>query len=202
MATRQKYWSLMLLPVLLLSGFRCTNEAKLLEQIPESSFIDNCPDVLHPFGDMVTVADPNEKFAIWLPYSWDIRESYGDSLYGVFASNFMSIPIPMEERMAISISGYSTVKDLEQYVRDELVALVKDDNTTVLERGSSMFNGRSNPWVLFEMKSGIFNMVYYLKEPGKEDIFLIQSVTYDTVNYRNKLCHLKQLINSFEWMKY
>ena len=202
MAIRNKIEFLALAAFILLTGSRCTNEARLLEQVPESSFIDNCPDVLHDFGDMVSVADPNRKFAIQLPYAWDIRESYGDSLYGVFASNFLSIPIPLDARLALSVTGYNHEGELAAYMRADLADLIRDENIRVMERGSSTFAGRANPWVLFEMIPGIFNMVYYLQKPGQQEIFIIQSVSYDTVNYRNKMCQLKQLVNSFEWMEY
>ena len=151
---------------------------------------------------MVSVADPNRRFVIRLPYSWDIRESYGDSLYGVFASNFLSVPIPVDQRLALSVTGYSLEGELEDYTRDEFLELINDDDSHVLERGSSTFAGQENPWLLFEMRPGIYNMVYYLLEPGHKDIFLIQSVCYDTVNYKNRMCQLKQLVNSFEWMEY
>ena len=193
--TKLKY--ALILPVFLFTGSRCTNEAKWLERVPESDFIENCPDVLYDFGDMVTVSDPNEKFYISLPYSWDIRESYSDSLYGIFASNFLSIPKAVDDRMSVSVTGYNSDKELDQYFLDELAELATTENINVIERGKSMLDGEKYPWLLFEMKDGIFNMVYYVKEPATEDIFLIQAVSYDTVNYKSKMCYLKQLINSF-----
>lgn len=201
MDTKSKINLTLLLLVLVLTAFRCSNDSKLLESIPESSYIDNCPDVLYEFGDRVSVGDPNNKFLISLPYSWDIRESYGDSLYGVFASNFLSVPKVLEDRMSLSVTGYTTDLELDQYVHDELLGLVKDESTRILERGNSMFAGQQNPWVLFKMAPGIYNMVYYVKLPEQQDIFLIQTASYDTVNYRSVMCNLKQLINSFEVVK-
>lgn len=201
MDTKSKMTLLLCLLTVMLTAFQCSNDSKLLENIPHGNFIDNCPDQLYEFGERVSVGDPNNKFMISLPYNWDIRESYGDSLYGVFASNFLSVPLAKEERMSLSVTGYTTDKQLDQYVHDELVGLVKDENTRVIERGNSMFAGQQNPWVLFAMKPGIYNMVYYFMPPGQKDVYLIQSVSYDTVRYRSAMCNLKQLINSFEAVK-
>jgi hypothetical protein len=202
MDIKTRLQSAILLALVLLTGFQCSNDSKLLESIPESSYINNCPDVMYPFGEMVSVGDPNEKFMIRLPYSWDIRESYGDSLYGVFASNFLSVPKPREEQMSLSVTGYSTTKEIEQYYHDEVLELIKDDHARVLERGTTMLDGKQNPWVLFELQGGIYNMVYYVKDLSSDDVFLVQAVTYDTVNYKTKMCHLKQLVKSFERVRY
>ncbi len=202
MDIKPRFQTAILLALVLLTGFQCSNESKLLETIPESSYINSCPDVVYPFGEMVSVGDPNDKFMIRLPYSWDIRESYGDSLYGVFASNFLSIPKPREDQMSLSVSGYSTTKEIEQYYHDEMIELIKDEQAMVIERGMTMLDGKKNPWVLFALQGGIYNMVYYVKDQSSNDIFLVQSVSYDTVNYKSKMCYLKQLVNSFELVRY
>jgi len=201
MDIRSKLLLALLIPVFMLSGFRCTNN-RVLESIPTGDFVDSCATGYHDFGEMVTVGDPQSKFMIRLPYSWDIRESYNDSLYGVFGSNFLSIPIPIDERLAVSVTGYSSEKTTEAYFRDELIALVKDDNARVIERGNTLVGSNSAPWVLFELKGGLYTMVFYVKDPGKDDIYLIQTLSYDTVNYKVKMCQLKQLVNSFELLKY
>lgn len=197
-----KFKLAILLPFLLFTGFQCTNNSKLLEQVPSGDFVDSCPDVMYEFGEMVSVGDPSAKFLIRLPYSWDIRESYSDSLYGVFSSNFLSIPKPMAEQMAVSVSGYESDKTTEQYFRDEVIELVKASDTRVMERGTTMISGLNCPWVLFEMTDGIYSMVYYVKNPERNDIYLIQTVSYDTVNYKVKMCYLKQLVNSFEVIRF
>lgn len=201
MDTKIKILSALVLPLILLSGFQCSNNSKLIESIPETTFIDDCPDVLPDFGEMVTVGDPADAFLIQLPNSWDIRQNFGDSLYGVFASNSLSIPKPPEESLSLSVTGYNTKKELDQYVHDELIGLIKEENIQVLERGTSMFSGNKNPWVLFEIEPGIFNMVYYIKDHQNSNIYLIQSVSYDTVNYKYKMCNLKHLVKSFELVK-
>lgn len=198
MDIRSKKYVLMGLVIILLTAFQCTSDTKLLEEIPESQFVDNCPDVYYDFGQTVYLGDPNDRFMIRLPYSWDIRESYTDSIYGLYASNFLSIPVEVRKRLGLSVSGYEIEKNLQEYVHDELIELIKDEHTKVMERGESMFAGIKNPWVLFEMQGGIFNMVYYVKHPKKSEIYLIQAVSYDTLGYRNKMCQLKQLVNSFE----
>ncbi|MCD4694926.1 MAG: hypothetical protein K8S16_01700 [Bacteroidales bacterium] len=198
MAIKKTLKLMVLVPVILFTGFQCTNEKKLLENIPESEFINNCPDVLYDFGETITIGDPDDRFMIRLPYNWDIRESYTDSLYGIYASNYLSIPIEVKERMALSVTGYRSEKELDEYVLDELLELIKGEGIRVLEKGKTMMIGSQFPWVLFEMPKTVYNMVYYIKNPEKSDYYLIQAVSYDTVNYRTKMCHLKQLVKSFE----
>ncbi len=188
----------LIVPVLAITAFQCTNDTKLLKDIPSSTYIDNCPDILYEFGDMITLGDPNDRFLISLPYSWDIRESYSDSLYGVFASNFLSIPQDIENRMGLSVTGYNSDKSLEEYFHDELIELVKEDNINVMETGETMVAGKKYPWVLFEIQPQVYNMVYYIKQPEKDNFYLIQTVSYDAVNYRTMMCYLKRLVTSFE----
>jgi len=187
-----------LLPLIILTSFQCTNESKLLKDIPVTDYIDNCPDVLYDFGETINIGDPEDRFLIGLPYSWDIRENYSDSLYGIFATNFQSIPEELEDRMGISLTGYKSDKTLEEYVHDELIELIKEENITVMETGKTMIAGQKYPWVLFEIQPDVYNMVYYIKQPDMGNFYLIQSVSYDAVNYRTKMCYLKRLVTSFE----
>lgn len=184
--------------ITMFTGFRCSNESSVFENIPESDFIENCPDEIYDFGDMVSVGDPNDRFMIQLPYDWDIRESYNDSLYGIYASNYFSIPIPKDQRLAVSITGYASEKEMDDYFKDELIELAKGKNINVIEKGQTMMMGNNFPWVLFEMPPTVYNMVYYIKNQENNDYYLIQTASYDTINFRKKHCHLKQLINSFE----
>ena len=184
--------------IIMFTGFQCSNETKLLENIPEGDYINNCPDEIFDFGDLTSVGDPNDRFFIQLPYSWDIRQTYSDSLYGVYASNYFSIPIPVEDRLAISITGYTSEKEMDEYFRDELIELAKGENIHIVEKGQTMLMGGYYPWVLFEMPPGVFNMVYYLKNQAKNEYYLLQSASYDTLNFRKKHCYLKQLVNTFE----
>lgn len=194
--------SIFILLSLILSGSQCSDGAGKIRDIPVSNFINECPDVFHDFGEMVSVGDPNDQFLIRIPYSWDIRESYTDSIYGVFASNFLSIPKNTEDQMSFSIIGYNTDKNLEDYFNDELGELLKDQKTKILERGSTEIDNGSIPWVLFEMNEYIFVMVFYIKGQQENDVYLLQTVSYDTVYYKDKLCQLKYLINTFELIKY
>ena len=187
--------------IIMFTGFQCSNETKLLENIPVSDFIDNCPDEIFDFGDMISVGDPNDRFFIQLPYSWDIRQTYSDSLYGVYTSNYFSIPIPVEDRLAISITGYASEKEMDEYFRDELIELNKGENINVIEKGQTMMMGDYYPWVLFEMPPNVFNMVYYIKNHDNDEYYLIQTASYDTLNYRKKQCYLKQLVRTFELVK-
>lgn len=189
------------LVTVIISGFQCTNQTKLLENIPESEFIDNCPDVLYDFGEIITLGDPSNRFMISLPYQWDIRESYNDSIYGIYASNYLSIPIEVKERLALSVTGYQSEKDINEYYNDELLVLIREENINLIERGQTTLIGQSIPWVMFEMPKSVFNLVYYIKGNVNSDYYLIQTASYDSVNYRDKMCQLKQLVKSFELEK-
>ncbi|MEZ5083393.1 MAG: hypothetical protein R2750_08090 [Bacteroidales bacterium] len=187
--------------IMMFTGFRCSNEIKMIENILEGDYINNCPDEIFDFGEMISMGDPSDRFFIQLPYNWDIRQSYSDSLYGVYASNYFSIPIPMEERLAISITAYASEKEMDEYFRDELIELAKGEDIKVIEKGQSMLTGNYCPWVLFEMPPDVFNMVYYFKNQENNEYYLIQTASYDTLNFRKKQCYLKQLVNTFELVK-
>ncbi|MCF8378145.1 MAG: hypothetical protein K9H49_01130 [Bacteroidales bacterium] len=197
----KKHMLLISLVTVIISGFQCTNQTKLLENIPESEFIDNCPDVLYDFGEIITLGDPSNRFMISLPYQWDIRESYNDSIYGIYASNYLSIPIEVKERLALSVTGYQSEKDINEYYNDELLVLIREENINLIERGQTTLIGQSIPWVMFEMPKSVFNLVYYIKGNVNSDYYLIQTASYDSVNYRDKMCQLKQLVKSFELEK-
>ncbi len=178
----------------------CRSDKNVIDGIPVTNYYDSCYE-FHDFGDLTKVGDPQDKFMIALPYSWDTRYHYTDTLYTIVAANFMSIPIDLDQRMSITASGYTTQKNLEKYYRDELKQLKKDKNIDVEETGSTLIDGLKSFWIKFVQhidEHRAFNLVMYVKKEDSQDIYLIQSTVYDPVNYNEKLCYMKRLINSFE----
>lgn len=191
---------MVLLPgILILIAARCTSSEDKIKGVPVTHTYDSC-DIDVYFGEMITIGDPNERFFITLPYSWDIRRSFNDSVYAIYVANFLSIPIEIKDRLAVMISGYETTLSLEAYFLNELKNLKKDDAVELLETGTIQIDERTGPWLLFRNKSEhqIYHAVVYLKKENSNEIYLLQSMTFDTGNYKERLCHLKQIIRSFE----
>ncbi|MCB0807598.1 MAG: hypothetical protein KDC05_17520 [Bacteroidales bacterium] len=183
--------------------FGCRTDRPLTEGVPVTGYFDSC-NIWFDFGKMITIGDPGNKFMISLPYDWDIREHYTDTLYTIVAANFMSIPIEMNKRMSITATGYSTDEDSEQYYRKELRQLKKDNSIDVEETGTTLIRGIKCFWLRFVQHVGenkAYNLVVYVKETHSNDIYLIQSTVYDPYQYKDKLCLMKPLIESFEIVK-
>lgn len=185
--------------VLLLLASRCASSGDKIKGIPLTHFYDSC-DLDAYFGEMITIGDPNERFFISLPYSWDIRESYTDNVYGMYASNFLSIPIEIKDRQAVMITGYETELSLEDYFLNELKDLKKDEAVELLEAGTVEIDDRNCNWLLFHnyAEHPIYHVVVYTKKENSNEIYLLQSMTFDTENYRDRLCYLKRIIKSFD----
>ena len=180
--------------------FGCKTDRSVIEGVPLTGFYDSCAEY-YDFGQMIKMGDPGDRFFISLPYSWDIREHYSDTLYGVFASNFMSIPIDTADRMSIVVSGYLTDEKLWNYYISELKQLKKDKKINVKETGSTEISGNDSFWIKFSQQLAdqkVYNLVVYLKKEYSDEIYLIQSTVYDTQEYDKKFCYLKQVISSFE----
>ncbi len=138
---------------------------------------------------------------VTLPYDWDIRENYSDSVYGMQAGNFFSIPIDVDKRMFFMVSGYSTEFWLEDYYLNELKTLKKESNIELLETGKTHIDELESYWVKFSVSQKVFHLVMYVKHPQLDDLYLLQASVYDPEEYDLKLCYMKQLFNSFELTK-
>jgi len=200
MGINKNFRWLILLPVICWIGHACVSDKNLIEGIPVTSYYDSC-DAFTDFGELIKIGDPQDKFMISLPFSWDIREHYTDTLYTIVAANFMSIPIEFIDRMSFTVSGYNTDKTLDKYYHDELRQLKKDKSITVEETGPVNISDMNCFWVKFvqqvdELKA--FSLVVYIMADKSGDIFLLQSTVYDANNYNDKLCYMKQLVNTFE----
>lgn len=199
----KNYISLIILMTgLALLASKCDSGNRSIKGVPVTDFYDSCQADPYDFGQIITIGDPGDKFMISLPYSWDIRENYSDTAYVMYAANYISIPIPGNERMALIVSGYNSDEDLEDYYLHELKTLRKDASLRLMETGTTDLNDKlQGYWVLFNSSSDkqtIHNLVVYLKNPVQDEIYLIQSLVYGAENYKTKLCYLKQLVRTFE----
>lgn len=178
----------------------CVQQNNAIREIPITTFYNNCDEIID-FGEMITIGDPSDKFMISLPYSWDIQESYSDTLFGIFASNIFKAGNDPKKLQSISVTGYSTNDSLKVYVEKELTSLKKDTSISVNEMGKTTINDRNGYWVLFENnfeEGDIVNLVVFIKREKSNEIYLIQTSVYKTENFRERICRLKQLINTFE----
>jgi hypothetical protein len=165
-----------------------------------SEYFANCEPFKEDFGDLITIGDPNNRFMITLPYKWDIREFYTDTLYGIYASNSLDIIDQTTQYYSLSISGYQTNKTLENYYQNELVQLNDDPTIEVEETGTIAINEKPFPWVLFKLNGepALLNIVTFIKSEQKNSIYLIQISVEEDKKARDSLCNLKQFVCSFE----
>ncbi len=187
--------------LLFLLAAKCNSGSTNMEGLKLSDSYNQCEPVEHDYGTMITIGDPNNKFMIRLPYSWDIQESYSDTLYGLIASNREEAGDDPAKLVLVSVTGYQTNDSVQEYFRKEIRSLKKDRKMKPLEGGPINFNGQDAYWVLFESKESdqkMMNIVLYIQSVGRNEIYLLQSSVYMTDNYMDRLCDLKQLVNSFE----
>lgn len=200
MVIDHKYLVRLIIPAIVLFVFSCRSGRNVFEGIPQTNYYDSC-DAFHDFGKMIKIGDPADKFMISLPYDWDIREHYTDTLYSIVAANFMSIPIDLKDRMSFLVSGYKTDKDLETYYIGELKQMKKDPNINIEETGHAMIMERKSFWIKFNQLIGdhtAFSLVVYIKKQEQDEVYLLQSMVFDFEKQDIKLCYMKQLVNSFE----
>ncbi|GAB4324849.1 MAG: hypothetical protein Kow00127_17560 [Bacteroidales bacterium] len=197
MAIKPQLTYFVFIAALILSAARCNRLPDDFEA--NSSFADSCSSDAW-FGEMITISDPNESFMISLPYTWDQRESFNDSSYSVFAANFLSIPKKQEEKMAILVSGFNSEMTEEKYAEQEIRALGKEPSIRLLKSGKlTGSDGQRHPWVMFRASGNEtgYHLVNYRKHPTRPEVYFIQLISYDTVNYEDKICRLMVLMNSF-----
>lgn len=199
-----KFKNLIYLIVFVLIAAKCTDQKNKIEGIPISDSYNNCDEAYIDYGDMITIGDPSDKFMIRLPYSWDIQESYSDTLYGIIASNRFEAGNDPEKFLMVSVTGYQTTDSLDEYFVKEIKTLKKDKSMTVLEVGKLEINEENTRWVKFETEESdfqIMNLVLYVKSESTEEIYLIQSSVYKSEDYDKILCQLKRFTDSFELVK-
>ena len=172
-----------------------------IEGIKMTNYYDNCSAFNTDPGNLATYKDPNNLFSIRFPYSWDVRESYSDTLYGLFAANMQESSSDIENLQSISAIGYQTNDSLNIYAKNEIRGLKKEKGINVKEAGKTKINGNSVIWVLFNSKGELAskgNLVIYVKKPSSRIVFILQASVYSSDNYKEKLCNLKQLLNTFK----
>jgi len=175
MITKLKYINLLFLVLIVIVAAKCDNDTNDLKGVPVTDFYDSCLFEDYSFGQMFTIGDPNDKFMIRLPYDWDIRENYSDTVYGMQTGNFLSIPIEQEKRMSFMLSGYTTELSLEEYYLDEFKSLKKDDRINLEETGKTIINGVNAYWLKFVSNEAVYHLVVYIKHPRLNDIYLLQA---------------------------
>ncbi len=186
--------------ILILSG---CHHGKTFEGIPVSDSYNRCNEVFD-FGELTTIGDPGNKFMITLPYSWDIREIYSDTIYGIFGSNTPDIGNDFSGLMSLSVSGYKTSDSLKTYFRNELGSMKKAAVFNLLNTGKITINDQISYWLTFEMKeneSTVVSNVIYIKKPDADEIYLLQTLVYKTEDYKKRLCALKELVETFEFVE-
>ena len=184
--------------LLIIANYSCKDT---IEGIKVTNYYDACPAFNTDLGDLATYKDPNNLFSIRLPYSWDVRESYSDTLYGIFAANMIESSSDIEKLESISAIGYQTNDSLEIYAAKEIKGLQNEANIKIKEAGKTVINGNKVIWILFKSKTEQTekgNLVVYLKSSGRNQIFLLQASVYSSDNYKERLCNLKQLLNTFK----
>jgi hypothetical protein len=180
---------------------KCTDHKSKIAGIPVTDFYNNCPDDFTEYGDMITIGDPGDKFMIRLPYSWDIQESYTDTLYGIIASNRFDAGNDPKKFVLLSVTGYQTIDSLYPYFLNEIKSLKKDKTMKVLELGTMEINEKETYWVKFESEETdfqIMNLVQYVQSNQEDAIYILQSSVYKSENYNEALCRLKRFTDSFE----
>lgn len=179
---------------------QCNSSVNKIKGIRVSEFYNDCNTNETDFGDLITIGDPDNRFMITLPYKWDTREFYSDTLYGIYASNSLDVINQPEMFYALSVTGYYTQLSLHDYYLIELSQLKSDDKIKVLETGTYVINDSEYPWILFNLDSDIemTNHVLYIKDETSESIYILQSSVFKGEDDKDKLCQLKQFVSSFE----
>lgn len=198
MITKLKYANIILVIIVIIIAAKCDSDKNTIEGVPITEYYDSCLFDDYSFGDMSTMGDPYNKFMVSLPYDWDIRQVYTDSVFGIQAGNFLSIPIEVNRRMFFMVSGYSTEFSLEQYYLNELKTLKKESNVQLLETGKTIINELDSYWVKFSSNEEVFHLVVYIKRPELQDLYLLQASVYNPEEHDIMLCYMKQLFDSFE----
>ncbi|NOX47768.1 MAG: hypothetical protein GXO89_12405 [Chlorobi bacterium] len=172
-----------------------------IEGIKVTNYYDACPAFNTDLGDLATFKDPNNLFSIRFPYNWDVRESFSDTLYGIFGANMLESSSDIEKLESISAVAYQTIDSLEVYAANEIRGLKNESNIKVKQVGRTVINGNKVIWVLFKSKEELTskgNLVIYIKKPSSNILFILQASVYSSDNYKERLCNLKQLLNTFK----
>jgi hypothetical protein len=179
----------------------CREHGPEIAGIPFTQYYNNCPGIEYDFGETITIGDPNDKFMITLPYEWDIQETYSDTLYGMIVTNAPLSENDPEGFLFLSVTGYKTTDSLAVYFANEVSTLQKDKSMSRFEGGKIDFAGKEAYWVKFESiqkEDTLVNVVKYIKAESKNEIYLIQSSVKKTGTFDEKICILKNLVDSFE----
>ena len=191
---------LLIIIVITISG--CHSE-KTFEGIPVSDSYNLCNEDFD-FGELTTIGDPGNKFMITLPYNWDIQEVYSDTVYGIFCSNAPDIEDDNSKLMSLSVTGYKTTDPLDSYFIKEIESMKNAAVFNLLETGEITIFEQQCHWLSFELKENeteVFSNVVYIKKPDADEIYLLQTLVYKSGDYKKRICALKGLVETFEFVE-
>lgn len=187
-----------ILLLILLFNYACVQQKNRFMSYPLSRFYDQCEPAQTEI-ETTPFLDPGERFSVAIPSKWGIREVYADTMYGIVAANVEEAGQGIDKLLTFSVSAFTWEDSLVKYLRKEIRSMQKDRDFLINELGKINFNGRDSWWIMFEtLDSGatFSSVVVYTKE--KDELFLLQTSVLKTEDYRQKLCNMKTLVNSFE----
>lgn len=188
--------------ILSLATNACRDEKNRLSGIPVSDFYNSC-DAIFDFGETITIGDPNNKFMMTFPYSWDISEIYSDTLYGIIAMKPVDLTDGMAEYRSVSVFGYNSTLSLSDYTVQEINNLKNDRQKKVKETGMMEIKGIDARWIWYEDRASnpnLENIVVYIRNHKMDEVFIIQSSVLKQADSETMLCQLKNLVRTFEFV--
>ncbi|MBN1339434.1 MAG: hypothetical protein JXA03_08925 [Bacteroidales bacterium] len=180
----------------------CNERKTRFEGIPVTGFYTSC-NIVSDFGETITIGDPDNKFMMTFPYAWDISEIYSDTLYGIIAFQPPADTGQIHDYMSVSVFGYQSDLSLTGYTIQEIKNLKNDRYKKVKETGELEIKERKARWVWFEDRQdnpGLENIVVYIRNDAADEVFIIQSSVLKKKDSAAKLCELKNLVMTFEFI--
>ncbi len=127
-------------------------------------------------------------------------ENVIEAVKGVVASD---TTINFHKHGIVGICEYQThFTSLLDYFTAEVKNHDSDNEFKIFEIGKTNINGLESYWTLYEAVNDEFgnhkSIIYYVQRNESDTFYLLETLVYDSENYKETLCQLRSLIETFK----
>lgn len=161
-----------------------------------------CDTLIHDrFPNKKTFTDKYSRFSIDFPETWHPYEDIIDTVHGVVAGDSS---IDFAKLGVIGVTEFvNDFNSLWEYFKADISEMTKDTNFRIYEIGKSKIDTLNAYWVFYKAPEDSFgdhrSIIYYIRRELTDTFYLLETAIYDSKNYRERLCNLKPILETFNF---
>lgn len=178
----------------------CSKNNSKEVQYPISDFLENCSP--QKKDKPISMIDSLNYISMSFPLGWDIEKVNEKSFNGIYSMDTSAF---LNDNFihTIQVNSVNTNNSLQSHFEAELRGL-KNDSIPITEIGEVSINNQPARWIMTSRSTeeGNFkDVLIYTGGTNPNQIIIIHLSVNDGKDFRKRLCQLKSIANSIEFLK-